>query len=518
MEGADKGEAMQGQELEAEGHMPDPGRWRILAVLLVTMFMSLIGVSVVNVVLPSLQSSLGASQSDIQWVLAGYALTFGVVLVAAGRAGDVFGRGALFIAGVAVFTLSSVAAGLAPDPLSLNIARFIQGVGSGLANPQVLGMIQQYFRGAERGRAYGAMGTMVGFSVAIGPLLGGMLIAWLGPDTGWRATFLVNVPVGVLAIVLALRWFPRPMSTRAALPLPLPQSHSAPGAERRTVRRTGSRIGSHADLDPIGSTLLGLGVLAILLPFVQGRESSWVWWLLPGGLAMIAGWVAWERNYAARGKAPMVDLELFRIGSFTFGTLIAGLYFVGITSVWVLVAIYVQDGQGFTALDAGLLGLPAALCAAASSHLAGLRVMEYGRKIVIIGILCALFGLLSSIVVIELHAAGHVGLWWLLGTLAFVGIAQGAIIAPNQALTMLEVPAEHSGSAGGVMQTSQRIGTAVGIAMMTAIFFATRAATAWDTAMSVGLAAIAVVVLITLLVALADQRRRTRQTPVTGED
>src|SRR6185312_7574536 len=163
---------MRGEVPEAQSHVPDPGRWRILAVLLVTMFMSLVGVSIVNVVRPAIQASLGASQSDIQWVLAGYALTFGVVLVAAGRAGDVYGRGALFIAGVAIFTLSSVAAGLAPDPLSLNIARFIQGVGSGLVNPQVLGMIQQYFRGPERGRAYGAMGTVVGFSVAIGPLLG----------------------------------------------------------------------------------------------------------------------------------------------------------------------------------------------------------------------------------------------------------------------------------------------------------------------------------------------------------
>lgn len=492
---------------EVEAQMPDPARWRILVVLLVTMFMSLIGVSIVNVVLPSIQSGLGASQSDIQWVLSGYALTFGVVLVAAGRAGDVFGRGALFVAGVVVFTLSSVAAGLAPDPLSLNIARFIQGVGSGLINPQVLGMIQQYFRGRERGRAYGAMGTMVGFSVAIGPLLGGVLIAWLGPETGWRATFLVNVPVGIAVIVLALAWFPRPLFTRApnTTPQPVAGAVRSVGAVRRSRKI--------ADLDPVGSILLGVGVLSLLLPFVQGRQSLWVWWLLPGGLAMIAGWVLWERSYAARGRSPMVDLRLFGIRSFTFGTLIAGLYFVGITSVWVLVAMYVQEGQGFTALQAGLLGLPAALCAALSSHLAGLRIMEYGRKIVIFGILSALFGLLASIVVIELHAAGHVGLWWLLPTLAFIGIAQGAIIAPNQALTMLEVPDSASGSAGGVMQTAQRIGTAVGIAMMTAVFFATLRATAWDTAMSVGLASIAVVVLATLMVALADQRRRTRGTP-----
>ena len=124
---------------------------------------------------------LDASDSDLQWALTGYALTFGVVLVAAGRAGDVFGRGPLFIVGVALFTLSSVAAGLAPDPASLNIARVVQGLGSGLLNPQAVGMIQQYFRGAERGRAYGALGSVVGVSVAIGPVLGGLIIALLAP-------------------------------------------------------------------------------------------------------------------------------------------------------------------------------------------------------------------------------------------------------------------------------------------------------------------------------------------------
>ncbi|WP_306420740.1 MFS transporter [Arthrobacter sp. JCM 19049] len=137
--------------------MDEATRWRVLMVLLATMFMSLVGVSIVNVVLPAIQNTLGASESDIQWVLSGYALTFGVVLVAAGRAGDVFGRGAIFLSGLVIFTLSSILAGFAPDATSLNIARFIQGLGSGLLNPQVLGMIQQYFHGPERGRAYGAL-------------------------------------------------------------------------------------------------------------------------------------------------------------------------------------------------------------------------------------------------------------------------------------------------------------------------------------------------------------------------
>ena len=139
--------------------LSDRDRWRILAVLLAVIFMSLVGVSIVNVALPSIQSGLGATQSAMQWVLSGYALTFGVILVAAGRAGDILGRGGLFLVGVGVFTIASVGAGLAPDTGWLNAARLLQGIGSGLLNPQGLGMIQQHFRGAERGRAFGLLGT-----------------------------------------------------------------------------------------------------------------------------------------------------------------------------------------------------------------------------------------------------------------------------------------------------------------------------------------------------------------------
>ena len=158
----------QTQDEDVEGlDTSDPVRWRILAVLLIAIFMSLVGVSIVNVALPSIQNGLGASQSDAQWVLSGYALTFGIVLVAAGRAGDLWGRGGIFILGVAVFTLSSVAAGLAPNAEALNAARFMQGVGSGMLNPQGVGMIQQYFRGAARGRAFGYFGSVVGIAVPL---------------------------------------------------------------------------------------------------------------------------------------------------------------------------------------------------------------------------------------------------------------------------------------------------------------------------------------------------------------
>lgn len=153
------------------------------------------------------------------------------------------GRGGLFLIGTGIFTLSSVAAGLAPDATWLNIARFVQGLGSGLLSPQGIGMIQQYFRGAERGRAFGYLGTVVGFSVAIGPVLGGLLIELGGPDIGWRLTFLVNVPIGLVTIILGLLWFPRPLIARAS------SSAEPPPGKKNSILRL---------LDPIGSALLGL--------------------------------------------------------------------------------------------------------------------------------------------------------------------------------------------------------------------------------------------------------------------
>lgn len=475
---------------ESTRESEDSARWRVLSVLLVTIFMSLVGVSIVNVALPSIQEGLGASQSDIQWVLSGYALTFGIVLVAAGRAGDIFGRGPIFIAGVVIFTLSSVAAGLAPDPTSLNIARFIQGIGSGLLNPQAIGMIQQYFRGAERGKAFGYFGTVVGLSVAVGPLLGGLLIELGGPENGWRWTFLVNLPVGITAVVLALRWFPRPLRNRK------------PAGQARLRSR---------DFDPVGALLLGLAVLTVLLPFVETQASAWIWALLPASALLVLLWALWERRYKALGYSPMVDLAIFRTASFSNGALLVGLYFTGMTSIFVLVALYMQQGLGHTALEAGTVGLPSAILGAVSANWGGRVVMRYGRKLVITGMFCALAGLALSILVIQLTAAGTASEWWLLATLGLVGVGQGAVITPNQTLTLADVPLEYAGSSGGIMQTGQRIGTSVGIAMITAVSFAVLAMSSWAAAITTGFTVIGVVILLALAVAFHDLHRRQRR-------
>lgn len=464
----------------------DPVRWRILAVLLIAIFMSLMSVSVVNVALASIQDGLNASQSDIQWVLSGYALTFGVVLVSAGRAGDLMGRGGIFILGVVIFTLACVAAGLAPDAHWLNGARFVQGVGSGFMNPQALGMIQQYFKGSERGRAFGFFGTTVGVSVAIGPVIGGLLIQLGGLEIGWRLTFLINVPAGLLAIVLALLWFPRPLIHKPTL-----QAHKG-----------------LSSLDPIGALLLGLGVLAILYPFVESDSSALLWLLLPSGLLLFYLWVRWERHYTLRGYSPMVDLKIFATSSYRNGSIIMTLYFLGMTSVWVLIPLYVQQGLGFSAFEAGMVGIPSALLSAYSANWAGKGVNRYGRKVVIGGLSMAILGLLSSVAVVLLHEYLDLSIWWLLLTLGCFGLGQGSVVSPNQALTLADVPLAYAGSSGAIMQTGQRIGTSVGIAVITAIVFAVRPYSSWSVAVTVGLLAIAVVISLALAMAFKDLRDR----------
>ena len=470
----------------------DPARWRVLIVLLTALFMSLLSVSIVNVALPSIQSGLGASNSDVQWVLSGYALTFGVILVAAGRAGDLVGRGGIFLAVIAIYSISAAVAGFAPNAEALNAARFIQGIGAGLLNPQGVGMIQQYFRGPERARAFGYFGSTVGLAVAIGPVLGGLLIRLGGADLGWRLTMLVNFPVGLIAIILGLMWFPRPLFSR--------------------VRdEMGNKLGifkTLATLDPIGAVILGAAVWAILFPFMESSGTPGVWWLLLLGAFLLAAWVLWERRHKATGHPPMVDLNIFATASFRNGTIIATLWFMGITSIWVLVALYFQSGLGHSALAAGSVGIPAALLSSISATLAGRSVSVHGRKVVVIGMIVTISGLVATIALIWATEQWGTSEWWMVLSLSLVGGGQGSVISPNQTLTLAHVPQAYAGSSGAVLQTGQRIGTAIGLAVITAIVFATLHGTNADWPLSIvaGFGVILSMCLASLGFAVADQR------------
>ncbi|KWV29401.1 MFS transporter [Micromonospora rifamycinica] len=451
----------------------DRRRWQALGVGLVAAFMTLLDVSIVNVAVPSMDRALQASPSDLQWVLSGYALTFGLVLVPAGRFGDARGRRNAFVVGVALFTVTSALAGLAQSPGWLVAARLLQGVAAGIVNPQVTGLIQQLFRGAERGRAFGLLGATIGISTAVGPLLGGLLIQLGGEAHGWRWVFFVNVPVGVVAVLLGWRLLP----TRAA-----------------------GRLDRHR-LDPVGVLLLGTGVTCLLLPLVQREQwpSPWKWALIPAGLVVLAGFGFWEHRYG-RTRTPLFDLGLFRLRSYTVGAVIALIYFGGFTAIFFIFTLYLQNGLGYRALVAGLAITPFALGSALAAALGGRLVTRFGRPLVGIGLVMVLVGLASVVLVLRGTPHGSVPLLTAL-PLLLAGLGSGLVITPNQTLTLSEVPVPQAGSAAGMLQTGQRIGSAAGIAAVGALFFSSLADTdgQWSTAfrhsllLAIGIVALALV-------------------------
>lgn len=339
----------------SDGHdTPDPRRWQALAVCLVAGFMTLLDVSIVNVALPSIKEGLHTPESDLQWVLSGYALAFGLFLIPAGRLGDARGRRAVFMAGLTLFTLSSAACGAAQSSMWLVIARLVQGLAGGMVSPQISALIQQMFQGRERGRAFGMFGTVVGISTAVGPLLGGLLIQAAGAEEGWRWVFYVNLPLGLVCLLLARRLLP---DTPSAGPVRL------------------------RDLDPLGVLLLGTGVLALLLPFVQSRQwpGDEKWLLLILAVALLAAFVGWESRCGRRGTQPVVDLRLFKVRSYWLGCLLILLYFAGFTSIFFITTLYLQSGLHYTALQAGLAITPFALGSAVAASPGGRLVGRFGR-------------------------------------------------------------------------------------------------------------------------------------------
>ncbi|MFI0368641.1 DHA2 family efflux MFS transporter permease subunit [Actinomadura sp. 1N219] len=448
-------------------------RWKALSVCLVAAFMTLLDVSIVNVALPSIREGLHASAAELQWILSGYALTFGLVLVPAGRLGDARSRRAVFLFGLALFTLASAAAGIAPTISLLVLARLVQGVAGGILNPQVAGLIQQLFHGAERGRAFGALGAVIGIATAVGPLLGGGLIAVAGSEEGWRWVFYVNVPVGVAALMLAWRLLPAPV------------------------------YGERQGLDPLGVILLGAGVVCVLLPLVQEQQwkSDLKWLLVLAGAALIALFTVWER----RAGTPMVDLGLFRLRSYALGSAIALLYFAGFTAIFFIFTLYLQNGLGYSALGAGLAITPFAVGSGIASAAGGQVVARYGRPLVAAGLGVVLVGLGAAWVAVEVHPGSGVA-WWTAAPLLIAGLGSGLVIAPNQTITLSEVHYTEGGSAAGVLQTGQRVGTATGIAAVGSVFFATVAGAGgdWAAAFRHGLIVILVFVLAALAAAVAD--------------
>jgi EmrB/QacA subfamily drug resistance transporter len=459
---------------------PNPDRWKALAVCLVAGFMTLLDVSIVNVALPAIKTGLGAEENALEWIVSGYALSFGLLLVPAGRLGDARGRRSVFMVGVAGFVLASAACGAAPSPIVLVLARVIQGLAGGLVTPQVTGLIQTMFEGEERGTAFGWFGTVVGVSTAIGPLLGGALIALFGTHSGWRAVFFVNLPVGVVALILAQRYLPAPPPRRA-------------GADPTSF-------------DPVGVVLLGLIVVCILVPFIE--QQTWHSPLRPllfvVAAVLAVAWVLHERRYG-RTREPVVNLSLFKIRSYVLGTGLGLLYFSGFTGIFFILTQYLQIGLHYSALGAGLAVTTFAIGGALTAALGSRHVLRQGRKLVAFGLVTVLVGLALVWLAVR-HEPGHDVAYWTALPLLIAGMGGGLVISPNQTLTLFEVPNERAGSAGGVLQTAQRIGSAAGIAVTGSTFYSALSSSHGDFAGAFrhGLVVIAAFVVAALALALAD--------------
>lgn len=467
---------------------PEPtsaDRRRLLVVLLAPLFMALVAISVLNVALTAIGASLGAGSEGLQWVLSGYALAFGLVLVPAGRLGDATGRRRLLLIGVGVFTAGSLLSGLAPSAGVLNIARVIQGLGAGLFNPQTVGIIQRHFRGQDRARAFALLATTVAVATAVGPVIGGLLIMLLGEDAGWRWMFFINVPIGVAAILLGLRWIP----------------------DDRARDRSG-----RPDLDPVGIVLLTLAVLAIMLPFLERGSGHLIWLFLPAGLLVVLGWAVWENRYARSGRTPMVDLSIFDSAAFRNGIVIVSVYFLGSTSIWIVVPLFVQMHLHHSAFQASLLGLPSSAAAMVSSQLGGRYVLKLGRRLVIGGFCIVLVGLAAVLVTADLVDTGAVPLWVLAVPLTLIGVSQGMTISPNQTLTLNAVDARYGGVAGGILQLGQRLGQAIGTALIPGILFSVvDSGGAWIVAFTYALVTIMAVTVLALGVSIRDRMREKAQ-------
>ena len=478
-----------GGGLDSSGN--DPRRWKALAVTLVAGFMTLLDVSIVNVAVPSIEKGLGASGNQIQWVLTGYAVAFALVLVPSGRLGDSYGRKRLWMVGLAVFTLSSLACGLVQDPTLLAVARVAQGFGAGMLNPQNTALIQTLFSGRERARAFGLFGATVGISTAVGPVLGGALIQVVPGDYGWRSVFLINVPIGIVGLLLAWRWIP----TEARRP-----------AQRQDVG---------------GALLLGVAVVLVLLG-VQEREM--LGWTLAAGavvvaLAVLYGFWRYEKHVARTDTVPIINPRLMGESSYTSGVTLGALYFGGFTAIFYTLSLYLQQSVGYTPLETGLAQIPFAVATAITAPRASRAIADRGRQITVVGLCLVVAGLLATIAVVVLLAPA-VGVRWtgflIAVPLAVAGVGSGMVISPNVTQTLATISGAESGSASGVLQTVQRIGGGLGIAVVGSVFLAlvTRDAVL---ALSAALGTSAVLVAAALVPAVAELRRELAAR-AAGED
>ncbi|MFZ4894224.1 DHA2 family efflux MFS transporter permease subunit [Plantibacter sp. Mn2098] len=422
--------------------------WLALVVLLLGMFMALLDTTIVNVALPTIRTTLDASESTLSWIISGYALAYGLALIPAGRLGDRYGHKWIFFSGLALFTAASLACGLAQDSTQLIVFRVVQGLAGGIFFPAVTAFIQLLFVGKVRGRAFAIMGAVIGVSTALGPLLGGLIIEAFGDTSGWRLVFGVNLPIGVVALIAAVFLLPRKSDASTAA----------------------------GGVDWLGLLLISAGLVAILVPLIEGQDEGWPLWTylsLTGGVLLIVLFALWELSVARRDGNPLVPPHLFSHAAFTGGTILALVYFAAFTSIFFTISIFWQTGLGHTALESGLVSIPFALGSILGASQSDRLATRLGRSVLVTGVGMVTIGLVALWIVLSTVPVEDLTNWALLGPLLVAGIGSGLFIAPNAQFIVATVDRREAGAASGVIGTMQRLGSAIGIAVVGSVFFGT---------------------------------------------
>jgi EmrB/QacA subfamily drug resistance transporter len=417
--------------------------YALLAIVLTATFMQLVDISIVNTAIPSIQRNLGASYAAIQLVLVLYQLAFACVLITAARLGDIVGRKRMFMIGMAGFTIASALCGAAQSPNMLVVARFVQGLMSGLMFPQVLSMIQVTFPPRERGKAFGIYGATIGVATILGPLLGGLLIQLDLFGTEWRMIFFVNVPIGIVSFIAA-------------------------------ARRLGeNRAPEAARLDVPGAVLATAALFLVVYPLTEGREKGWPLWLdamlvaaLP--LLVVFGW--YERRRTEENRSPLVFTSLFGIHAFRVGLGLSMVFFAGLPAFFFTFSVYLQIGEGFSALGAGLTAFTFAIGSATASARSDAIASRLGNQVLAVGLgllLVGACGILLTVRVVGIHP--HI--WAFAPSFLVAGAGLGLFVAPLTNIILAGVPGRSAGPASGVLSTAQQVGGAMGVALIGIIFF-----------------------------------------------
>jgi EmrB/QacA subfamily drug resistance transporter len=415
-----------------------------MTVVALAFIMDLLDSTIVNIAIPSIQANLGASYTAIQWLVAGYALAFALLLITGGRMGDVFGYRKVFMAGVAGFTIASLLSGVAWSPLVLIGARLLQGAMAALMVPQVMSMMQVMYPPEERGQINGLFGGMAGIAASLGPVIGGLLIKANIFGLDWRPIFLINIPVGLFALWAAPKYLP---GGKSAHPL---------------------------KLDIVGTAIVMVALALIVFPLIQGRELGWPAWTfysMVASLPVFAIFALWQVYKQRSDGSPLVLPALFKKPSFSLG-LVTNVVFEGVMIGYFLIStLTLQIGFGYSVVKAALTGIPLSVGIAATFGILGAKVIpRLGRYSMTLGTV-----IMSSGLVYLAWAFQYFGIntnpWEIIPGLLPIGVGMGLIMMPVFAVVLNDVDHNHAGSASGVLNAVQQLGGAIGVAAIGVVFF-----------------------------------------------